>query len=48
MARAIRRLDNDADLLVTLAARGRKQAERFSMAAYQDRLQALYRRLLRN
>lgn len=43
---AIRRLDADADLRTELRERGVGQAERFSPAAYRDRLGALYRRLV--
>ncbi len=46
MAGAIRRLDNDADLLGELSARGRVQAAGFSMAAYQTRLREVYDRVL--
>ena len=46
MARAIRRLDNDNDLLGELSRRGRRQATLFSMEAYQQRIAALYGRLL--
>jgi glycosyltransferase involved in cell wall biosynthesis len=46
MTRAIRRLDNDADLLADLSERGRRQATLFSMEAYQQRIAALYGRLL--
>jgi glycosyltransferase involved in cell wall biosynthesis len=48
-AQAIKRgiiaLDNDADLRRDLSERGRVQAQRFSMAAYRERLEALYARL---
>jgi hypothetical protein len=46
MTRAIRRLDNDADLLADLSARGRRQAARFTMDGYQERIGALYRQVL--
>ncbi len=46
MAGAIRRLDNDADLLGELSVRGRVQAAGFSMAAYQARLREVYARVL--
>ena len=46
MARAIRRLDNDPDLLAELARRGRAQAEGFSMARYRERIRALYASVL--
>ena len=46
MTRAIRRLDNDADLLAELSVRGPLQAAKFSMDAYRDRLGALYGRIL--
>ena len=46
MARAIRRLDNDTDLLAELSRRGRVQAEGFSMARYQERMHRLYAGLL--
>lgn len=42
---AIRRLDADADLREELRKRGAVQAQRFSPAAYRDRLAALYRQL---
>jgi len=47
MAAAIRRLDRDADLLAELSARGRVQAERFSMAHYQARMRGVYAGLVR-
>lgn len=46
MARAIRQFDNDTDLLAELSRRGRVQAERFSMARYQERMHRLYAGLL--
>jgi glycosyltransferase involved in cell wall biosynthesis len=39
-------LDSDAQLRATLSAAGRVQAERFSLARYQDRLARLYEELL--
>lgn len=39
-------LDSDAQLRATLSAAGRVQAERFSLARYQDRLARLYETLL--
>ncbi len=39
---ALRRLDSDAALRADLVARGRVQAERFSMEAYRQRLEAMY------
>jgi glycosyltransferase involved in cell wall biosynthesis len=42
MASAIRQLDNDADLLAELSARGLVRAREFSMANYQSRLYDLY------
>jgi len=45
IGRALRRLDDDDDLCAELAARGRKQAEKFSEAAYAERLRSLYQRL---
>ncbi len=46
MARAIRTLDNDADLLAELARRGPARAELFSMGRYQGRLASLYQNIL--
>jgi glycosyltransferase involved in cell wall biosynthesis len=46
MARAIRQLDNDEDLLAELAERGRRRAEQFSLSAYQGRITELYGRIL--
>jgi glycosyltransferase involved in cell wall biosynthesis len=46
MAAAIRRLDNDADLLAELAHRGREQARVFSMDNYVARLGDVYRGIL--
>ena len=46
MARAIRQLDSDADLLAALSERGRRQAARFGMDAYQQRIAALYKQVL--
>ncbi len=46
MTRAIRRLDNDSDLLAEMSRRGRVQAEQFSMARYQARVRELYGTLL--
>lgn len=45
MTRAIRELAHDDSLLADMAARGRLQAEKFSPAAYQQRLQDMYARL---
>jgi glycosyltransferase involved in cell wall biosynthesis len=45
IAQAMRRLDSDDDLCFELSARGRRQAEKFSEAAYARRLGELYRRL---
>ena len=42
IADGLRRLDADGDLRAELAARGRRQAERFSMARYQARVAAMY------
>lgn len=42
MARTIRLLENDNDLREDLSRRGRLQATKFSMAAYQQRIAALY------
>ena len=41
IGQALRRLDEDDDLCDELSARGRKQAEKFSEAAYAKRLHAL-------
>jgi glycosyltransferase involved in cell wall biosynthesis len=46
MASAIRRLDNDTDLLGELSERGRIQAAKFSMANYETRLRGLYSQIL--
>lgn len=46
MIAALRRLDADADLRAALSAAGPRRAERFSMSAYQTRLEALHRRVL--
>ena len=46
MVTAIRQLDNDTDLLDELSGRGVRQAALFSMAAYQQRIAALYGRVL--
>lgn len=46
MAGAIRRFDNDGDLLAELARRGPVQAEAFSMARYQARVGELYASVL--
>ncbi len=46
MARAIRMLDNDTDLLAELSQRGRVRAEAFSMAQYQTRIRSLYAAVL--
>jgi len=46
MARAIRALDHDTDLCGNLVQRGRKQAEKFTPAAYDVRIRALYDSLL--
>lgn len=46
MGLALRRLDGDPALRSQMAAAGMAQAARFSMAAYQGRLDALHRRLL--
>ncbi len=43
---AILALDHDVDLRRELAHRGRKQAERFSPSAYDDRIRALYKAVL--
>ena len=42
IAEGLRRLDSDDGLRAELAARGRHQAERFSMARYQARVAAMY------
>ena len=46
MAAAIRRLDNDTDLLVELSRRGRVQAAAYSMNKYVGRLAAMYSGIL--
>ena len=46
MAAAIRRLDNDLDLLKELSTRGRAQAGIYSMDNYVGRLSNVYRRIL--
>ena len=46
MAAAIRRLDNDADLLDDLSMRGRQQARLYSMENYVTRLARVYRGVL--
>jgi glycosyltransferase involved in cell wall biosynthesis len=46
IAAALRRIDTDAELRADLFGRGIAQAEKFSMPAYQDRLNALYDSLL--
>jgi glycosyltransferase involved in cell wall biosynthesis len=46
IAEGIRTLDADTDLLRHLAARGKAQAERFTMAAYTARIAELYRRIV--
>lgn len=46
MADAIRALDDDADLRAELGQRGRQRALMFSKERYEERLAALYRRLL--
>ncbi len=47
MAAAIRRLDNDTDLLGELSDRGRIQAEKFSMANYEAQVRRVYADVLR-
>ncbi|MBQ1540382.1 MAG: glycosyltransferase family 4 protein [Caulobacteraceae bacterium] len=46
MIQALRRLDDDEGLRAALAAAGPRRAERFGMAPYQSRLEALHRRVL--
>lgn len=46
MAKAIRKLDNDADLRAELSRRGPLQVARFSPTAHQERLEAVYRAVL--
>ena len=46
MARAIRRLDEDADLRAELSAKGKARASEFSPRRYEERVATLYRRLL--
>jgi glycosyltransferase involved in cell wall biosynthesis len=45
IARAIKRVTVDADLRREMSARGRLQAEQFSVARYKERLAALYKRI---
>ena len=45
IARAIRKLDKDSDLRLDLIERGRKQAAKFSVAAYEQRVTDLYANL---
>lgn len=45
IAQAMRRLDADDDLCFELAMRGRRQAEKFSEAAYAERLLKVYQRV---
>jgi glycosyltransferase involved in cell wall biosynthesis len=45
IAQAMRRLDADDDLCFELVSRGRRQAQRFSQAAYAERLKEVYRRV---
>lgn len=42
IAKAIRTIDKDADLRLDLIERGRKQAAKFSTAAYEDRVRTVY------
>jgi glycosyltransferase involved in cell wall biosynthesis len=46
LARTIRQLDADDDLCAELSRRGRLQAAKFSFAAYEDRLQSIYRKVV--
>jgi glycosyltransferase involved in cell wall biosynthesis len=46
IAEGLRQLDHDADLRARLAQAGREQAGKFSMEVYQDRLGAMYDRIL--
>jgi glycosyltransferase involved in cell wall biosynthesis len=46
MAAAIRRLDNEVDLLDELSARGKIRAQEFSMVKYQARVRDVYARLI--
>ncbi|MFN3548153.1 MAG: glycosyltransferase family 4 protein [Mesorhizobium sp.] len=46
LARAIRRLDADDDLAAELSARGLRQAAKFGLDPYRERLGAVYRSLL--
>lgn len=45
IARAIKTIAADADLRREMSARGRRQAEQFSVARYQERLAALYEQI---
>ena len=47
MTRAIVELDRDADLRKELARRGLVQAEKFSMQAYTNRIDAVYKSVLK-
>ena len=47
IAAALRRLDEDAGLRSTLSARGREQAELFTMERYQQRLGEMYDQVMR-
>ena len=46
LARAIRRLDADDDLAAELSARGLRQAAKFGLDPYRERLDGVYRSLL--
>lgn len=46
LAAALERLDRDEEFRLSLAAFGHRQAEKFSMVRYQDRLQQLYNPLI--
>jgi len=46
IAEAIKQLDADDDLIAVLRGRGKAQAEKFSLAAYEDRIARLYEQVL--
>ena len=46
IARALRTIDNDADLRAEYKRRGLEQVKLFTPAKYRDRLEALYKQLL--
>ena len=46
IAKAIRTLDKDSDLRLDLIDRGRRQAEKFSVAAYEERVAGVYKQFV--